>query len=62
MLFRSAIDSTDTFKHRKAPLVRDGFDPARTADPLYADDREAGAYRPLDAALHARIAAGAFRV
>ncbi|WP_237477531.1 long-chain-acyl-CoA synthetase [Lichenibacterium dinghuense] len=59
---QAAIDSTDTFKHRKAPLVRDGFDPAQTADPLYADDREAGAYRPLDAALHARIAAGAFRV
>ena len=56
-----AIDSTDTFKHRKAPLVRDGFDPAAVPDPLYVDDRSAGAYVPVDAALHARIADGTFR-
>ncbi len=59
---QGAIDSTDTFKHRKAPLVRDGFDPARVADPLYLDDRAASAYVPLDASLHARIADGSFRV
>ena len=59
---RAAIDSTDTFKHRKAPLVRDGFDPARIADPLYVYDGAASAYVPLDAGLHARIADGAFRV
>jgi fatty-acyl-CoA synthase len=59
---QAAIDSTDTFKHRKAPLVRDGFDPALVTDPLYVDDRAAGAYVPLDAALQARIVTGAFRL
>ena len=59
---QAAIDSTDTFKHRKAPLVRDGFDPAAVADPLYVDDRGAAAYVPLDAALHGRIGDGSFRV
>ena len=59
---QAAIASTDTFKHRKAPLVRDGFDPAVSEDPLFVDDRAAGAYVPLDAALHGRIATGGFRV
>ena len=59
---QSAIAATDTFKQRKAPLVADGFDPGRVGDPLFVDDREAGAYAPLDAALHGRIAAGAVRL
>lgn len=59
---QATIASTDTFKHRKAPLVRDGFDPAAVTAPLYVDDRAAGAYVPLDAALHERITTGAFRV
>ena len=57
-----AIASTDTFKQRKAPLARDGFDPAVVPDPLFVADRDAGGYRPLDAALHGRIASGAFRL
>jgi fatty-acyl-CoA synthase len=31
-------------------------------DPLYFDDPAAGAYVPLDAALHARIVSGEIRV
>ena len=54
-----AIAVTETFKQRKAPLVGEGFDPARrSADPLFVDDREAGGYVPLDPAVHARILAG----
>ena len=59
---QAGIAATDTFKHRKAPLAAEGFDPDRLADPLYVDDRAAGAYRPLDAALHRRLAEGAFRL
>ena len=59
---QAAIDRTDTFKQRKAPLVRDGFDPAVVADPLFVEDREAGAYRPIDAAIHARSAAGTLKL
>jgi fatty-acyl-CoA synthase len=32
------IATTSTFKHTKIDLVRDGFDPAATTDPIYLDD------------------------
>jgi fatty-acyl-CoA synthase len=57
-----ALEVTGTFKHRKVGLVEEGFDPARTPDPLYFADAERGAYVPLDAALYARIASGALRL
>ena len=41
-------------------LLADGFDPARTADPLYADLGET--YVRLDAALYTRISSGLIRV
>ena len=59
---RPEMAVTETFKHKKGALAEEGFDPARTADPLFFDDAAAGAYRPLDAALHARLAAGELRL
>ncbi len=59
---QASIAATDTFKQRKAPLVGEGFDPARVADPLFVEDRAAGAYVPLDAATYERIGAGALRL
>jgi fatty-acyl-CoA synthase len=56
------IDSTSTFKQRKADLVRDGFDPSKVSDPLYFDEAAAGAYVPIDAELYRRIQAGELRV
>jgi len=58
----AAIDVTATFKHQKQGLIEDGFDPARISDPLFAFDAAAGAFVPLDAALHARIVAGQIRL
>ncbi len=58
----SSVETTATFKHQKQALIRDGFDPARIADPLYVFDREEGAYRPLDGAVFAAIASGAMRL
>ncbi|MBV9154074.1 MAG: long-chain-acyl-CoA synthetase [Alphaproteobacteria bacterium] len=52
----SAIEATETFKQKKQDLVREGYDPSKTTDPLYFADREAGAYVPLDRALYDRIA------
>jgi fatty-acyl-CoA synthase len=52
---------TETFKHKKAPLERDGFDPGRIADPLYFFDAGRG-YIPLDADLHRRIVEGERRL
>jgi fatty-acyl-CoA synthase len=59
---QSEIASTSTFKQRKLELVREGFDPALIADPLYFDDSASGAYVPLDKALYARIQSGKLRL
>jgi fatty-acyl-CoA synthase len=60
-LLRS-IESTGTFKPRKQDLLEDGFDPKRSADPVYFDDPRAQAYVRIDAALFAAITAGDIRV
>ena len=56
------MEITGTFKHRKVDLVREGFDPARIADPLYFRDPEKGAYVPLDPGLYERIQSGQVRI
>jgi fatty-acyl-CoA synthase len=56
------IATTSTFKHTKNDLQRDGFDPVATTDPIYFDDAANDAFVPLDAALYARIKAGAVRL
>jgi fatty-acyl-CoA synthase len=43
------LDITGTFKPRKLDLVSDGFDPARTGDPIYVEDKASHAYVRLDA-------------
>jgi fatty-acyl-CoA synthase len=55
------IEITGTFKHRKVELVKEGFDPAAIADPLYFLDGERG-YVKLDPELHGRIVRGEQRV
>jgi fatty-acyl-CoA synthase len=52
------IDVTGTFKQRKVDLVREGFDPAAIADPLYFFDAENGRYERLTAERHADILEG----
>jgi fatty-acyl-CoA synthase len=59
---KDRIDVTATFKHKKSELVREGYDPAATQDALYFDDAARRAFVPLDAALHARLVAGAIRL
>jgi fatty-acyl-CoA synthase len=39
---QQAIETTGTFKYRKMDLVNDGFDPAKTKDPLYFRDPAKG--------------------
>ncbi|HVZ27133.1 MAG TPA: AMP-binding protein, partial [Rhizomicrobium sp.] len=53
-----ALEVTGTFKQRKIDLVRDGFDPATIADPLYWLNPATGAYEPLTPARHAEIVEG----
>ncbi|ACK85832.1 long-chain-acyl-CoA synthetase [Methylorubrum extorquens] len=54
------LGHTETFKQKKVALAEDGFDPARTDDPLYID--RDGAYCRIDSAMHAEIAGGRLRL
>ncbi|RMH85355.1 long-chain-acyl-CoA synthetase [Pseudomonas sp. AOB-7] len=55
------LETTGTFKHKKAPLKEQGFDPQRCADPLYAWLPGTASYVPLTGELHAAILAGSYR-
>ena len=57
-----ALEVTETFKLKKQQLAADGWDAARAIDPLFVEDRTAGAYAPLDAVLAERIRSGAIRL
>ena len=57
--FRPKLDLTGTFRPRKVELVAQGFDPERCGDPIYVDDRHAGAYARVDADFVAVAKAGA---
>ncbi len=56
------IEITGTFKQKKIDLVRDGFDPAMTTDPIYVSDPESRSFVRLDAAMYERIARGEIRL
>ena len=60
--FPRALDVTGTFKQRKVGFVAEGFDPARTTDPLYVINPASETYDPLDVATHARIVSGTVRL
>jgi fatty-acyl-CoA synthase len=59
---KSEIDVTGTFKQKKVDLVRQGFDPGGTGDPIYFNDPESRSFVRLDQALFERIQAGRVRV
>ena len=55
------METTGTFKHKKAPLKEQGFDPQCCSDPLYAWLPGTESYVPLTHELHATILAGTYR-
>ncbi|MET0923853.1 MAG: long-chain-acyl-CoA synthetase [Xanthobacteraceae bacterium] len=59
---RGEIDVTATFKQKKIDLVKEGFDPAVSSDPIYFNDPAAQAFVLLDDALYQRIRAGGTRL
>jgi fatty-acyl-CoA synthase len=59
---RQDNDVTTTFKQKKVALVKDGFDPSRTGDPIYFSDPQRKAFVRLDGALFADINAGRIRL
>jgi len=58
----SELDVTATFKHTKRDFVRQGYDPAASADVIYFNDPDRRAFVRLDAALYERIQAGQIRL
>jgi len=58
---RQQLATTATFKYTKHNLVREGFHPA-AADAVYFNDRQAGAFVPLDADLYQRLQTGRLRL
>jgi len=59
---REANDVTSTFKSKKIDLVKQGFDPSRTHDPIYFNDPRSKAFVRLDPALYEDITAGRVRL
>src|SRR5436305_13997456 len=57
-----AIEVTGTFKQKKVDLVREGFNPAATSDPIYFNDPKAQAFVRLDPALYRSIESGEIRL
>ncbi len=57
----AAIETTETFKLKKAALARDSFSEAG-ADPVWFFDSADGGFVPCDAALRARLATGMARL
>jgi fatty-acyl-CoA synthase len=55
--FRDSIAATSTFKQRKIELQKEGFDPDKISEPLYARN-DNGTYEELTPALYAEICAG----
>jgi fatty-acyl-CoA synthase len=55
------LDATETFKHKKRELAREGFEPSMTGDPLYMADPDSGAYLLLDQEKYTKIRDGAIR-
>jgi fatty-acyl-CoA synthase len=55
---RNHIEVTATFKYTKTELVRQGCDPAATADPIYFNDLDSAAFVSVDKVLYDRIQTG----
>jgi len=59
---KSEIDVTGTFKQKKVDLVRQGFDPTSTSDPIYFNDPTSQSFVRLDKGLYDQIHVGEVRV
>jgi fatty-acyl-CoA synthase len=59
---RQELDVTGTFKYAKTELVRAGFDPAASSDPLYFFNARADAFEALGQDTYQRIFAGQIRL
>jgi fatty-acyl-CoA synthase len=58
---QESVTVTSTFKHHRSALIREGFDPATTSDPIYLDDPPKGSYVRLNQDHLKKIRSGAIR-
>ncbi|HEY7798887.1 MAG TPA: long-chain-acyl-CoA synthetase [Hyphomonadaceae bacterium] len=56
------VDTTGTLKYRKVDLVKEGFDPMNTSDPLFVADADRKTYAPIDIEMMRKIVNGAIRL
>jgi len=56
------VETTGTLKYRKVDLVKEGFDPMNTSDPLFVVDTEARTYRPITVDVLRDIVSGKIRL
>jgi len=59
---QSQIDVTGTFKQKKVDLVKQGYDPSATPDPIYFNDPQSRSFVRLDSTLYERIEKGDVRL
>jgi fatty-acyl-CoA synthase len=59
---RGEIEVTATFKQKKIDLVKQGFDPTKTSDPLYFNDPQSQAFVRLDKTLYDCIVSGEVKI
>ncbi len=55
------VETTGTLKYRKVDLVKEGFDPLSTTDPLFVVDNDAQTYEPITAEVLQSIVSGRIR-
>jgi fatty-acyl-CoA synthase len=60
--FQDEVETTGTLKVRKVDLVKDGFDPMNTDDPLFVVDNDHKTYRRIDVDVMRQIVNGAIRL
>lgn len=60
--FQAEAETTGTLKYRKVDLVKDGFDPMNTSDPMFVADNERQTYIPITPDVHRDIVNGKIRL
>ena len=60
--FQDEVETTGTLKYRKVDLVKEGFDPMNTSDPLFVVDLDRKSYSPVATETLRQIASGVIRL
>jgi fatty-acyl-CoA synthase len=60
--FQDEVETTGTLKYRKVDLVKEGFDPMNTSDPLFVADVANKSYSPITADVLRDVLSGKMRL